>query len=366
MKILICTPEYPPYTHGIGNVVYNITENFKNLGVDFKICSPVGPDIKIGNHKIMEKTGILGLTYFSNLVLKYFKNNKFDLGWFNGNYFANNPFENAFVTLHSTYLGFYKNGVNPQLYHKLASKLERFYLNKINTGNVRFSGVSREVCKELELIGISHDDINYIPNGVDINIFKPSNAKYALKDKFGIPKENLVILSIGRLSEPKRPKKIIETFSLIEKSIEKVSLIIAGDGDLLKETKELAIKEKLNNVLFLGKVNYNKVKDLYAVADYFLMTSKYEGQPLTLLEAISSGLPCIVSDIPSLDIVKEAKCGIIVNFDDSDSINKIPDYILKNNSNHSKNARKYAVDNLDWKNVAQNYINQFYKIYENQ
>ena len=67
------------------------------------------------------------------------------------------------------------------------------------------------------------------------------------------------------------------------------------------------------------------------------MTSIYEGQPLTLLEAMSAGLKCIVSDIPNLkNIVYNADCGITININDEiEAANTIMNYLKSDNNIHS-------------------------------
>lgn len=77
MKLLICTPEYPPYhSAGIGSVVYNLVQQLNKMGVECTICSPNG-DIKLGSSKMIEKAGIFGLLYYWHHVSKYFKENNF-------------------------------------------------------------------------------------------------------------------------------------------------------------------------------------------------------------------------------------------------------------------------------------------------
>ena len=84
-------------------------------------------------------------------------------------------------------------------------------------------------------------------------------------------------------------------------------------------------------------------QDLYACADYYIMTSKYEGgmPPLTLAEAMASELSCIVSDIPNLGIVRDADCGIILNYGDvSAASDRILDYISNEHPDHSQKCEK--------------------------
>jgi 1,2-diacylglycerol 3-alpha-glucosyltransferase len=365
LKILICTPEYPPYSSGIGNVVYNIVNQFDKKNIDYKICSPVGPDFKIGNPKIMGKTGILGLIYFRYLITKRFKENDFDLIWIHGNIVTNkNLFKNVLITLHSTYRGFKLQKISPRIYYYVVSKIEEYILKKIDGPNCKFTGVSPEVCEELNNIGINSNKIRYISNGANTELFKPSTNNQILRKKFNLSKDDLIILSVGRLVEEKRPIELIEIFSFIEKNIENVTLAIAGDGKLLNEMKRMVKNKNLKNVKFLGQINYEKdIPDLYSCSDYFIMTSKYEGQPLTLLEAMSSGLKCIVSQIHSLSlIVDEADCGITINVQNTENTAKdIINYIKSDNKNHSKNARNFAVENYDWKKIADEYLEEIKK-----
>ena len=364
MQILVCTSEYPPnYSSGIGNVAYNVVEQLKKMGVDCTVCSP-NAGIKRGSSKMIDKFGIMGLLYYWHRVSKYFKENDFDVVWLHNPLFLkDNPFKNSLITMHVTAYGQVIHKIYPlqlHIYKKVSSKIERYCLNKVDE-KARFTVVSQQVCKELEEIGITKERITYIPNGVDTEQFKPSNDKKLLRRKFGIPEEHLIFLSLGRLTEAKQPLKLIEVFSVIEKQKKDVSLVIAGKGELLEKTKRLAKQKELKNVIFLGYVDHEKeAPDLFACSDYYIMTSMYEGLPLTLLEAMSSGLPCIVSDIPNLRIVEDANCGVIVDFDDKEKATQdIISYLEGDNSESSENAREYAVKNLDWGIIAGKYLKEF-------
>jgi glycosyltransferase involved in cell wall biosynthesis len=366
MQILVCTSEYPPdYSSGIGNVAYNVVEQLRKMGVDCTVCSP-SAGIKLRSSRMINKFRILGLLYYWCQVSKYFKENDFDAVWLHNPLFLrNNPFQRSLITIHTTYYGKVILDLNSKIYYKISSKIEKYCLNKINE-KARFTAVGQQVCKELEEIGINKERITYIPNGVDTELFKPSNDKKILRRKFGIPEEHLIFLSLGRLTEAKQPQKLIDVFSVIEKDIEDVSLVIAGEGELLEKTKRLVKQKKLKDVIFLGYVDHEKeAPDLYACSDYYIMTSMYEGLPLTLLEAMASGLPCIVSDIPNLRIVEDAKCGIVVDFSDTGkAAADIIQYLERDNAEHSKDAREYAVKNLDWEIIAERYLEEFEKLKE--
>lgn len=362
MKLLICATEYYPHGSGIANVAYNIVEQLKKRGIDCTVCSPTGPDIKLGSSNLIEKSGIVGLLYYWYRVSKYFKDKTedYDAVWLHNPLFLNrNPFPRSLVTMNSTYYGKALRGVEPKVYYKIVSKIERYCLNRMKK-KVRFTAGGPEACRELEEIGVNKELITYIPNGVDIDLFKPADDKKALRREFGIPENGLVILSLGRLTDAKQPLKLVKVFSLIEEEMEDVTLVIAGRGELLEKTKQNVGRKKLRNVKFLGYVDRKDISHVYAGSDYYIIASNYEGQPLTLLEAMASGLPCIVSDIPSLRIVGDARCGIVVDFDDiGKAAEEIIEYLERDNSEDSRNARKYAVNNLDWKIIAGRYLEEF-------
>ena len=366
MKLLVCATEYHPYGTGIANVVYNVVEHLKEQGVECTVCSPTGPDIKLGSLKLIEKTGILGMLYYWYQVSQYLKRNDYDALWLHNPFIiGGNEFKHCLVTMHSTYYGesFHQVGTTPllRIYKRLVSSLERYCLVHMSE-NTRFTGVGKPVCEELEKIGIARDRLIYIPNGVDIRQFRPSPDKKLLRKKFGIPEDDIFLLSVGRLTHQKQPHTMIEVFSHLEKELGDVTLCIAGKGELLEETKDLAEKIGLRKVLFLGYVDDRDLSDLYACADYYIMTSKYEGgmPPLTLAEAMASGLPCIVSDIPNLRIVKNADCGIVVAFDDiTQAGDEILEYLKKEHSNQARNAREYVVKHLDWASISKGYYIKF-------
>jgi len=366
MKLLVCTTEYFPHGAGIANVVYNVVKQLKSMGVECTVCSPTGPDIILGDQTLIQKTGIGGLLYYWWQVSRYFKNSDYDVVWLQNPFIlTGNPFKRCLVTMHSTYYGSSTNGVGTppfRLYKSLVAHIERYCLTRMPP-NTLFTGVGQPVCEELKKIGIEGDRIIYIPNGVDTRLFRPSPDKRLLRKKFGIPEDDIVLLSVGRLTPAKRPHTMIEVFSHLEEKLGDVTLCIAGNGELLEETKGLAEKMGLHKVIFLGYVDHDQdLPNLYACADYYIMASKYEGgmPPLTLAEAMASGLPCIVSDIPNLDSVRDADCGIVIDFNDlSVASANIVDYLKKDHHEPKINARNFAKNSLDWEIIVGSYLSAF-------
>ena len=364
MKLLICATEYFPYGSGIANVVYNLVEQLEKQGVECTVCSPSGPDIKLGSKKLINTFGFLGLVYYWCQVSYYFKKNEYDIVWLHNPYFiCHNPFSSYLVTMHSTYYGMSLYHVGNtwflRIYNKIISKFEKFCIAHLSKKTL-FTGVGQPVCEELEKLGIEKERIFYIPNAVDIQHFKPIIDKKSLRKNFKIPENDIILLSVGRLTHAKQPHDLIKVFSLLEKKCPNLTLCIAGTGELLDPIKKMVDEAGLKKVMFLGHVDYNsKLPDLYAASDYFIITSIYEGgmPPLALSEAMASGLPCIVSNIPSLGSVERASCGIIINFGDiNDASYKILDYIKMNHPDHSINAREFVINNLDETHIASLYL----------
>ena len=100
--------------------------------------------------------------------------------------------------------------------------------------------------------------------------------------------------------------------------------------------------------------------ELYRVADCFVMASRSEGSPLALLEALSTGLPAIVSPIQPLCFVEDQGFGRIVDFDRPEAAAVSMDAYLDSDLRHAGDlARTYVTERHDWSVIADQYIAEF-------
>ena len=377
MRLLICTTEYPPWGSGIANVVYNMVNELKKRDVDCCVCSPIGPDIKIGNVKLIEKFGRLGLLYYWFKVRKILKNKSdFDLVWLHQPLMIRkSPFEKSVATIHITAKGVKnrtcinnKSNLARKIYKTFAAMLEKICIKKLQKNEVVFTAISNQVFEELKSLRIPENNISIIKNGVDTKKFRPVEKcfKQEYKKKFNIPKGDLIVLSVGNLTPTKNPLVLVETFSHIDGK-KNVKLVIAGSGPLENELITKINENKLKNIIYLGHIDNKKIHHLYACSDVYVMSSLYEGLPLTLLEAMSSGLACIVSDVPSIkSMVNKAGAGVTIDFTNKlEAAESIEEFIDTDLEAYMKNARLFTKENLDWGLIADNYLELFRNVIGN-
>lgn len=139
------------------------------------------------------------------------------------------------------------------------------------------------------------DKVKIINNGIDTNRFKFNPvARKRIRDQYHINENTFVIGHIGRFSEQKNHKFIIEIFSEIKKVRPNSKLMLIGVGELQPSIKKLVKSLKLNTDVIFCDLKSN-TQDYYSTFDVFLMPSLYEGLPVVGIEAQSEGLPCFFS-----------------------------------------------------------------------
>jgi 1,2-diacylglycerol 3-alpha-glucosyltransferase len=138
-----------------------------------------------------------------------------------------------------------------------------------------------------------------IPNFIDTQLFHPGRAD-ALRAELGIPADALVLLSVAAIKRShKRIDYLLEEFSRLRQP---AYLIVAGGWEsqtdaLIEEGKGLLG----DRVRFLVRFPRRRIPDLYRAADAFTLCSLKEMMPIALLEAIATGLPCIINRHPVLE-----------------------------------------------------------------
>jgi glycosyltransferase involved in cell wall biosynthesis len=175
-----------------------------------------------------------------------------------------------------------------------------------------------------------------IPNGCTL-VKSPTNSdqRKASREKFGLPMNKTVIVNIAgfrgkTLSTSEKAHDILlQGFSLAFKRQDSAILVLAGDGPLRKEAAQLVQSLGiLNQVVFLGIVA--EPWPLLQAADIFILSSRHEGLPLALLEASSTGLPVIASDIPEIRDISPGKSWHFFRVNDvHDLSNAIREMILR-------------------------------------
>jgi len=175
-----------------------------------------------------------------------------------------------------------------------------------------------------------------IPNGVD-NLFFKKIRNNSFKKKI----KGKIVLFFGRLNITKGPDKFILAAKEILKERKDIHFVLVGPDEGMK-SKLIKMINKDKNILLLDPIyDRKKIAEMYQASNVYVMPSFREGLPLTLFEAMASGLPIVASPVNGIKYEMTKDNGIFVNYG---NINGLKEAILKILSN-PRLARKYALNN---------------------
>ncbi|MCC5943255.1 MAG: glycosyltransferase family 4 protein [Balneolaceae bacterium] len=161
--------------------------------------------------------------------------------------------------------------------------------------------------------------------------FVPNPVNIPLNSDLSTPDQSTIILNVARLASHKNQKLILKAISKINNLDEAWKLQILGDGEekenLIKLGKELEITDRLDLPGFVDDPSKN-----YQASALFVLPSLYEGTPNALLEAMSYGLPPVVSDcLPGvLELVEDGVTGLVFKSEDSSNLAKKIKHLIDN------------------------------------
>ncbi|WP_255170876.1 glycosyltransferase family 4 protein [Natrononativus amylolyticus] len=141
--------------------------------------------------------------------------------------------------------------------------------------------------------------IEIVPNGVDTARFTPEGPTSEAIDGDGP-----AVLFVGRLVEGKHPQDVIRLLEPLTETFPGVTAYFCGDGPLRPDLEALAASLGVrDHVRFLGHVSYDEMPAIYRSADVFVLPSRSEGIPRTVLESFASGVPAVASALDHIESV---------------------------------------------------------------
>ncbi len=202
-------------------------------------------------------------------------------------------------------------------------------------------------------------ETHFIPNGVNRPQIRKANM---ITEKFGLKKDSY-ILFLGRLVPEKGIRYLVEAFKNVK--TDKKLVIAGGSSDtdsFMEELKGLAKDDE--RILFTGFVQGAMLDELYSNAYIYTLPSDLEGMPLSLLEAMSYGNCCLVSDIPECAEVVEDKALIFKKADVQDLQEKLQDACdhPQKVEAYKKQAADFICEKYNWDEV----VKETMKLYRNR
>lgn len=203
----------------------------------------------------------------------------------------------SFLHLHARSL----RGQVGKVLASLIAGIEKLYF--IIYRKQQFITISSTSFNDLQSLGINKENITIINPGVNNEIFKP-----------GIKTDYPSMVYFGGMRPYKRPEESLYLFNLLKSKIAGLKITVIGEGITKPMMEKLASDLNItNNVVFTGKITYERIAELVSQSWLNIHTSRTEGWGISITEASAAGTPTVAYDVPGVrDAVEQDKNGIKV------------------------------------------------------
>ena len=354
MRIGIFTDTYEPFINGVttsvlmlkkslekkGHTVYIVTVNAENMQYQVedngKVIRIPGIPIGIYDYRL---TGIYPIKAIK-LIKKWnldiiHSQTEFGIGTF-ARILSKQlriPLVHTYHTMYEDYVHYITHGYFNKSSKKLVEYLTLFYCDKTITELVVPTKKAYELFKQKYKVD---RNVYIVPTGIDVEKFyreKNKNISIPIsRNNLGIKEDDFVILFVGRVAQEKNLELLLTAMKGLVNVSNKIKLLVVGDGPDLEKYKNFTAKHNLEeNIVFTGKVPWNKVNEFYIISDVFATASQTETQGLTVIEAMAASLPVVCID-------DESFTGTVIN-----NLNGL---IFKNRREYKKHIAKIFEDKI--------------------
>jgi glycosyltransferase involved in cell wall biosynthesis len=279
-------------------------------------------------------------------------------------------------TVHSTWKG-EAEAIRGEPYSRLNSNEKfmvsfnwflRIFEEKMLERSNKIIAVSDFTRRELlQYYKVKEDKIRVIHNGVDVDKFQPAGDKRKVKEELGFSPDDIAILSVGRLYARKGLFTLIESMPAVVRRFPHAKFIISGKGQsnemkkLVSHATRFGVKD---NIIFTGYFPDSKLPKLYQAADVFAFSTFYENLPFAVLEALSSGLPVVTTNVGGIpEMIESGRNGFLVQPFNARELWERILYYLEHPAAASEMAflaRKTILERFDWRLIVKKVL----KVYD--
>lgn len=320
MNIGLFTDTYYPELNGVANSVYLLKKELEKKGHNVYVITTKTPGAPANEKGVFRVPSAacsfvperrLGLFYHPKIARQIHKmkldiihtNTEFAIGMF-GRIMAHElfiPVVHTYHTIYEDYTHYIKKYISKE---DRAKKMVKQFSKFSVRGAEELIVPTKKVADLMRQYGVK-PDINVIPTGIDLSRFKVQDSEIRrekLKSTLGIPKDNKVVLYLGRVSEEKNIDEVMQYLDHYMESHSNVTFLTVGDGPysgtLEKKAKGLKHRKQM---VFAGAKPWDEITHYYQIADVFVSASTSETQGLTYIEALASGIPIVARMDPCLD-----------------------------------------------------------------
>ena len=199
----------------------------------------------------------------------------------------------------------------------LNNPLRRHPFNFVHYLPDRVVACGEEMRRHLvEGCGFPSEQVVSIPTGIDFGRFRASEERASVRSRIGVAEGDWVVLMVGIIRSVKRHELALEAMTRLLPELPAMRLVLAGDGPRMEAMRELARKLGIaDRVIFLG--HRDDVPDLLTAADAFLLTSRSEGVPQAVTQALGCGLPVVATRVGGVpELVIHERTGLLAEAED--------------------------------------------------
>ena len=217
-------------------------------------------------------------------------------------------------------------------------------------------------CQRMEREKTSAAKMVIIKNGINVSCFNKSRVESIPKSTIGLPDNKLLITSVGNFRYQKGYDFLIDVIKSFPKWFENVHFIWIGAGELKnglsQRIESIGVADKIT---ILGKVK--NVRPLLSISDIFVMSSREEGMPRALMEAMAMSLPCVATSVGGTkEVVENGINGFLSDFGDIEAFADNIRQLIESSELRKQigaAARKRIVEHFGIEIIARRFIRLF-------